>query len=212
MPIEIELKAHIQDSESLKTILTGRAESSYRFEKEDLYWSPKSGQPAPRIRIRREKRFFADGIFATGTFPPGNCESLCLVTYKKREMIDGIEINDEREFEIRSSSDDRAAEDFEGMLKLIGLEISASKKKRGWAFTIGEKEALQGLGKICAELVDVEGLGWFAELEILANNNREELLEEGKKRLLDFLDSLGIKKEAIESRYYTEMLASITPH
>jgi adenylate cyclase class 2 len=215
MAIEIELKARVKDIESLKTALAEKSESSFRFEKEDVYWSRKAGR-VPKIRVRREKRFFANGKYAAGIFaagvPEGNSESLCLVTYKKKEVKDGIEINDEREFEIRPSTGRAidATGDFEDLLKVLGFKISASKKKRGWAYTITEKNARLGLDNICAELVEVEGLGWFVELEIVANanadNNREEMVEEGKKRLLDLLDSLGIKREAVESRYYTEML------
>ena len=236
MAIEIELKAHVEDCESMKTTLEGKAESSFYFEKEDVYWSLNEAiaRLAPhfisKIRIRREKRRFSNGKVSIGNlsagssfdgrFSDGAGESLCLATYKKKEVQDGIEVNDEHEFEIRSSSGD-AAKGFEEFLKGIGMKPGASKKKRGWAFIIEGKQARPGLGNICAELVEVEGLGWFAELEILADKDaaegavrdavtdREELLAEGKKRLLDFLDSLGIGRQAIESRYYTEMLENL---
>jgi adenylate cyclase class IV len=51
------------------------------------------------------------------------------------------------------------------------------------------------------------------ELEIIVNTINdditiEEVFVQGKKKLLDFLDSLGIKREAIESRFYSDMLNS----
>jgi adenylate cyclase class 2 len=198
MAFEIELKAHITDCESIKRQLEEKAEYSNSFEKEDVYWL--SDEAAPRtapfsifkIRVRKEKRRFSDG---TG-------ESLCFLIYKKKEVRDDIEINDEKEFEIRASSG-RKVEEIGDLLEGMGLNRGAFKKKRGWAF-IGRENP--GPGRICAELVEVEGLGWFVELEILADNNRDETVAEGKKRLLDFLDKLGIGRQAIEGRYYTEML------
>jgi adenylate cyclase class IV len=46
------------------------------------------------------------------------------------------------------------------------------------------------------------------ELEIIEEVKNEETFTKGKKRLLDFLSGLGIKNEAIESRFYSEMLAA----
>jgi adenylate cyclase class 2 len=79
----------------------------------------------------------------------------------------------------------------------MGFRPDDSKRKQGRAFS------QEG---ITAELSEVPGLGWFIELEILADNSREETVTEAKKRLHCFLSGLGIEKEAIESRYYTEML------
>ena len=197
MATEIELKAHIQDSEAMRLLLYEKAEYIGAFEKDDTYWfsDQVSDLPSSGLRVRREKR----------SLPDGTVESVTLATYKIKEVRDGIEINDEREFEIRSLSC-RSESEFEEFLRLMGFKPGAAKKKRGWAFS--------GKG-ISAELAEVEGLGWFVELEILANgiyadgsnaDNRDLAIAEGKKRLLDFLAGLGVEKEAIESRYYTEML------
>jgi predicted adenylyl cyclase CyaB len=59
---------------------------------------------------------------------------------------------------------------------------------------------------VTAELSEVEGLGWFIELEIIADNEDRETIEAGRGRLLSLLKSLGIGEEQIEERYYSDML------
>ena len=193
MTTEIELKAKVQNSEALRILLSEKAEYLGSFEKEDVYWNAQ-GLPIQRLRIRREKNRLLDG----------KEESRSLVTIKKKELKENIEINDEQEFEVKP------IEGFEEFLKKMGFKPDFSKRKRGWSFAQA--------GMIHAELLELEGLGWFIELEILVNdaapgflqgNDREEIFKEGKNRLLDFLDSLGIAREAIESRYYSEMLQEI---
>jgi len=215
MPIEIELKAHVKNSETMKLLLSEKAKYEWIFEKEDTYWisgvlSPgekagnktsgpiprqqsgtiESDSPITRIRLRKEKR----------SYPDGTIDSLVFVTYKMKKVIDGIEINDEHEFEIRSlpgASSGNGTADFDEFLRMTGCTPCASKRKEGWLFSKEE---------INAELTKVEGLGWFIELEILAGDNREETVSAEKEKLLSFLNELGIEKEAIESRFYTEML------
>jgi predicted adenylyl cyclase CyaB len=194
---EIELKAHVRDSEALKTILSQKAEPGGAFEKRDVYWfGPEtSAFPVTKIRIRKEKRSFADGTE----------KSLCLVTYKAKEENNGIEVNEELEFEVNP------AEEFEEFLKKAGLKPGAGKRKRGWVFTKTVNSASElAAAELCAELVEVDGLGWFIELEILvsAEDKHEETLSKAKETLLAFLDSLGIDREAIERRFYLDMLSS----
>ena len=187
MPIEIELKAHVRDIEAFRPLFADKAgkDKLISFEKEDCYWQADT-LPYSRLRVRKEKR----------VFPDGKVETYTLINYKIKEIRDGIEVNDEREFEINPRSYQNGQE-IEELLKFIGLKPIGGKRKRGWTFS---EEGLN------AELSEVEELGWFVELEILADNNREDTYLDGKKRLLCFLDSLGIKRDAIESRPYTEML------
>ena len=179
MTAEIELKAHITDSEALKLLLKRKAEYLSEFVKQDTYWFFHENRRG--LRIRKEKL----------KFPDGSEKALSFATYKEKTVQDGIEINNEREFEVQP------AEEFEEFLSRLGFKVSYTKQKRGWAFTY------EGIN---AELLEVEGLGWFIELEILAGVNDASAIAEGKKRLLGFLDSLGIKREAVESRFYSELL------
>jgi adenylate cyclase class 2 len=198
MVTEIELKAHVRDSEKLKILLSGKAESRGAFEKRDVYWfgAETSSYPVSKLRVRKEKRSFADGTE----------KSLCLVTYKAKEENNGIEINEELEFEVSP------VEAFEEFLKKAGLRPGAAKRKHGWVFLKAVSSAAKPeAAELCAELVEVDGLGWFVELEILvgAKDKSEEKIAEARETLLAFLDSLGIEREAIESRFYLDMLSSI---
>ena len=190
MATEIELKAHVEDAEAAKRLLFEKAAFLWEFNKEDSYWyreiSP--GIPGPRFRLRREKLFF----------PDGSEKSSCLLTYKTKTLRDGIEVNDEREFEIGAKAGGSETV-FEEFLGRSGLKPDFSKKKRGWAFNH------KGIN---AELCEVEGLGWFMELEILIEgaDRGEKLFTESRNRLLELLNNLGIEKKAIESRFYSEML------
>jgi adenylate cyclase class 2 len=188
MVTEIELKAHVHNNEDLRFLLSEKAEYLYAFEKEDSYWEPcwVSDLPAYGLRVRRERRKFVDG----------NEESSTLVTYKTKEVREGIEINNEREFFVDP------AHFFEEFLRRLRFKPGIFKQKNGWAYT---REGIR------AELLEVPELGWFLELEIIKDSaedgrNREESFAKGKKRLLDFLTGFGIEKEAVESRYYSQML------
>ena len=187
MATEIELKAHVKDSEELRSVLLDKAAYLCAFEKEDCYWIPagvSGGEALPGIRVRREKC----------VFPGGTGKESVLVTYKTKERRDGIEVNDESEFEVEP------VQDFERFLSRMGYRPGTAKRKMGWAYTHDG---------ITAELAEVQGLGWFIELEILVSGDtagRAKSAEDEKKLLLDFLDSLGVERGAIESRYYTEML------
>ena len=187
MAIEIELKAHVEDRATLRSKLAETAEFLGSFEKDDTMWyssDPLLLNPYG-VRIRREKN----------ALPNGTTESRVFVTQKNKEVKAGIEVNQEEEFEICSSSG-QPAQAFENLLRRMGLTPGAGKRKRGEAFI---------LNGIRAELLEVEGLGRFIELEILAEPSRADVNME-KKRLLDLLDSLGIKRDAIESRSYLQML------
>jgi adenylate cyclase class 2 len=181
---EIELKAHAEAPERLKAALETLAVYAGAFEKEDVYWFPKEpGLPVPPsgIRVRKEKN----------TSPRGELSGAVHVTYKSKETRGGIEINDEKEFDVSPAGE------FEELMGLFGLERRIAKKKKGWAYR---------RGRINAELCEVEGLGWFIELEILSDKKDGETLDRAREELLRFLEDLGIDREKLESRYYTEML------
>ncbi|MCL2319848.1 MAG: class IV adenylate cyclase [Treponema sp.] len=185
MPTEIELKAHVQDSEALRLLLTKKADYLGTFEKDDTLWYSADLSPYG-VRIRKETR----------RLPDGTSESKVLVTFKSKEVKDGIEINEEREFEVNP------VQEFEELLRRMMIKPGAGKRKQGWAFY---------RNGITIELLKVDGLGWFVELEILAPPlpaaaSREETLTEAKTRLIAFLDELGIPRESIESRSYLSLL------
>jgi adenylate cyclase class 2 len=188
MAIEIELKAWVDDPGALRSRADSLAEYGTSFEKEDRYWFPGAGTgkdlPGSGIRVRRERDLP----------PPGDGGSQrVLVTYKTKEVREGIEVNQEREFEV---SDGEALEE---LLGRMGLRRGMSKKKTGWAWNYGD---------IRVELCQVAGLGWFAELEILSDNARAETVAAARRRLLALLEKLGVGEDKLEERYYTEMLGT----
>jgi adenylate cyclase class 2 len=200
MAIEIEIKAHVEDFKGIKAGFSGMAGVPWMIEKDDTYWIPPVGiekpgmaLPLSGIRVRR----------ATKANGGGPAEKQILVTYKTKELRKEIEVNDEREFAV---SDGKL---FEELLIRIGFEPGLRKRKQGWSWSIDE---------ITAELCRIRGgypqgirsgesdLGWFAELEIIAEDENPETIGAAKAQLLELLEKAGILKEAIETRYYSEML------
>jgi adenylate cyclase, class 2 len=199
LAIEIELKAHVKDDlqsiEALKRLLFEKAEYLCALEKEDIYYFPSSPSNVPLsgVRLRGESK----------TLPDGTVKKAIYVTYKTKEVRDGIEVNDEKEFEVYTAQY-RPAIVLE-FLKMLGLEPGFSKRKKGWAFS---KDGIN------AELLEVEKLGWFLEMEIVLDDmegdtTKETTVKEKKKQLMEFLSELGIEEDAIESRYYSEMLREL---
>jgi adenylate cyclase class 2 len=212
--VEIELKARISNPEEVKKRLSGLGTYDCAYEKDDTYWlvqkiperggkksvpgreagggPPLPSLPPSGLRVRRE----------TNTAEDGEISKFNLITYKTRELRAGIEINDEREFEISDG------EIFEDLLRRLGLAPGIRKNKRGWAWRINVPGAAAPDTEIRAELSDIKTLGWFLELEILAPEKDEKTIAQCRERLFLLLEKLEIPREAIETRPYTEMLKS----
>jgi adenylate cyclase class 2 len=188
MAIEIELKAWADEPGQTGETLSRIARYAGEFLKEDTYWyAPPGGILPSGLRVRHE------------SWPPAlrDGETGDLVTFKTKEVRDGIEVNRETEFRVSG----RAA--FEELLGLLGLEPGAAKRKRGARW---EHPAPPGEAPVTAELAEVEGLGWFLELEILAADDAPETVQAARKRLFALLKEAGIAEDRVEPRYYTEML------
>ena len=119
-----------------------------------------------------------------------------VVTYKRKELRDEIEVNDEREFAI----DDRAS--FEALIADLGFKPYITKEKRTKTFSYRASDGTD----VSIELSLVAGLGWFAELEILADGPDDEFTAAAQRTLRSTLALMGIPESAIETRYYTDML------
>jgi adenylate cyclase class 2 len=192
MSIEIELKARVEDPQALKERLSrlavaeAMAEAS-AFAKDDCYWTRSGeGLPLPAVRVRRD--------LLTGS--GGDEGGKALVTCKIKEVRDGIEINDEREFTVSGAAA------FEDLLRRLGLEPETRKHKQGWAWFVGS---------IHAELCEVSGekrsLGWFLEIEIIEEAAEAPAVAAAREKLLGFLDTLAIPRSRIEDRFYSDLLA-----
>jgi adenylate cyclase class 2 len=199
MATEIEIKAHVDDPRAIERGISRFASPPRSFEKSDCYWVPVGSLPGDisksGVRVRREKRRLPDKM--------GDKEKT-LVTYKSKEVREGIEINDELEFAVSN------ARAFEKFLKRLGLKPGLRKHKKGWSWLFEENSAA-GNRNIHIELCEVTGqdrnLGWFVELEILTNDAGPETVTAARKQLLNLLDKLNIPRENIEERYYSELLS-----
>jgi adenylate cyclase class 2 len=198
MAFEIELKAWVDDRSAVEKRIGDLAEFTADFEKDDVYWVPVSrsdtsaaagGLPLSGVRIRRET------TRARGEEP----QSLVLVTYKTKEVRDGIEVNDEKEFTVTGLPA------FEELLRRMGLDPGISKKKRGRAWRYGDST-----DAVTVELSEVERLGCFVELEIMADDNDADTVNAARKKLLSFLKLAGISEDRIETRYYNDMLKAMS--
>jgi adenylate cyclase class 2 len=181
MATEIELKAWVDDPEKTRALIDSLAQSEGTYEKFDTYWrwstdDPKNPPLGSGVRVRKEIR-------------RGNTTGI--ITFKNKEVRDGIEINDEREFEVSDTSV------FEELLKRLGLSPWIEKHKTGQSWRAG---------RITVELSLVEKLGWFVELEILLDQQDSEGVEAARTELVALLDRLGVPRDRLEERYYIEML------
>lgn len=185
MSTEIEVKAHIENNDSIQKRLSVMGNFYRSYTKSDSYWrSLQAGDYG--VRIRREQWLDASGT----------AHDAVTATTKKKTISGGIEVNDEEECAV----DDLAL--FEKSLQSRGMHKAMSKEKNGSAWTVQ-----RGAGRpILAEVSLVAGLGWFLELEIIADDDRPELVEESRKRLLALLAELEIPASQIESRSYAKML------
>lgn len=186
MAVEIELKARLEDPEPVKKRLSETGVFLHAYEKDDCYLV--SADKALTIRVRRERLLRDDTV-----------TERVLVTYKTKEITDGVEVNDEREFQVSD------AEAFEEFLDYTGFSPDIKKEKRGWAWQMPAQMPAR-IPPVLAEVSNVKNLGWFLELEILTEDRSEKTVAENRKRLFDLLAVLEIAPEQIEARPYTVML------
>lgn len=116
-----------------------------------------------------------------------------ILTYKDKSLENGTEINREHETVI---------EEFpviDELLRRFGCRRFLEKKKRGVMFSHDD---------LIIELVHVEALGTFLEIEkVLPVDSLEPAgIEAVKKEILAVFDAVGIGRDKIEGRYYSDML------
>lgn len=137
------------------------------------------------VRIREEKKV-------------GEDKGIVIITYKRKEMQNSIEVNDEREF----STDNR--DDFEVLLSDLGFSPAICKEKKTKSFHYTANDGTN----VTIELSLVTSLGYFVELEILAEAPDDAEIARARDTLAKTLLLCSIGTEAIETRYYTELLSS----
>ena len=188
MAFEVELKAHVQDPQTIMAVLEGFEHISEPVceYKQDIYYSKSEGEE-PLFRLRRES-FGPDFDSLTGSV---------LFTYKEKSLKDGIEVNVEREF----TTSDSQGENAEQFFLALGYVEYIKKTKKGYSFV----HAIKGFSPLLhIELAEVKSLGWFLEMEFLIED--PSLVAQAKEKLIEVLHAVGLGDSEIESRYYMHML------
>ncbi|MDE7140852.1 MAG: class IV adenylate cyclase [Treponemataceae bacterium] len=178
---EIELKARVDDRESVIAALNDFAAFCGTVEKHDTYYALRRGEATVTARIRTESS--ADG-------------KRILLTYKRKERRTGAdgtatEVNDEQECTIS------AREAVESLLADSGFSVALTKTKRAMQWRHDG-----ALFELCA----VPPLGDFLEIEMLSQTDDAETVGRIQERLRTLLARAGVPAENIESRYYRDLL------
>lgn len=193
--IEIELKAHVKDRESLISKLKEFSTFQQKVTRKDTYYHLPvegrtiNGKDYISARIRKEYKETESGQLLTS-----------YLTYKKKETkVDtsevAIEVNDEKETVL---SDPLA---METLFADIGFKPGLYKEK-----TVEDYVTETRFGTATLELCQVAGLGDFLEIEILSETQDEETVLQIQKELKALLEKSGIPESQIEKRYYSELL------
>lgn len=173
MRYEIELKAWVEDWDSLEIRLRETCEFIREFHKSDRYFrSPVGTEQDTSFRLRRDN----DGV---------------VVTFKEKRPRNGVEYNREREFGVGD------AEAFLELVERIGCVEYASKVKTGLEFRSDG---------MTVELVRVDGLGSFLEIEIIEQTSDTAVHEQAALRIRSFLRGTGISADRIEELSYVNLL------
>ncbi len=177
--IEVEAKARTSDPARIEKLLHDMGSARDQIDFADAYYVPVAteGYSFHRFRLRR-----------TG--------EQAVVTAKEKVGAAGVEANREHEFAVSDP------ESFEAFARLFGFKVLLEKRKAGRRWTVGP--AAGGSLSATVELIEVEGLGHFVEVEILVDQESE--LEAARNRVIEILQSLGVDQQSIEPTPYTQLL------
>lgn len=179
--IEVELKAHLKDPAATEARVASFAAFVCKFDKFDAYWH------GPDWRLSR----------GTKGFRVRSEDGTTVVTFKTKRSDGGIEINREREFTV---SDPEALEEF---FHRLGCEPFFTKRKRGSRYEVG----VEGRDRpITIEILELEGLGPFIEIEALLDNESPAEVALAQGEIKGVLARAGVGEGQIESRFYSELL------
>jgi adenylate cyclase class 2 len=118
-----------------------------------------------------------------------------VVTFKEKKMVEGdVEVNEEIEFE----ADNPYA--FFRFAARFGFEPFVVKRKKSRVYRVGRAHV---------EINEVEHLGHFVEIEILCDDEANLLV--ARTEVARLLNRLGLPPEALEPRYYIDLLQAAYP-
>lgn len=194
MSSEVELKAHVDDHVLLKERISRLPgiSSAMVIQKKDVYYADPLHK-GPWFRVRLEKQ--------CGEDEPE--KGILVFTHKIHERSEGTENNQEQEFSVGIDQETQVY----AFCAALGLKEYIRKEKSGWSWflTYGNDFTVP----LHLELLEVSSLGWFLEMEfVLPDMVDVDTVEKARELLREMLVSLDIKKTAVESRYYMDMLES----
>ena len=176
--LEIELKARVRDHASAESRLSTFMAYGGPIDKRDEYWSiPLAAPTAAGPGFR----------FRLRREPGGDT-----VTFKEKTYTSTVEINKETEFGVA----DAAA--FRAFLAKMSAKLLYRKNKKGGVW--------RGSDGIVAELVTVEGLGEYLEVEYLCEESPSVDVNGIRKRLIAVIERCGLPASDIEPRPYSQLL------
>jgi predicted adenylyl cyclase CyaB len=181
--IVVELKARLRDRAAALAAVSSFARSEGEVDKADEYWREPG---AVGTRSARGFRIRTEG-------------GASVVNFKTKRSEGGVEINRESEFDVS----DRAT--FIEFLRRLGCESDYAKRKRGFAFRAGGDADCPDAATI--EVLEVQGLGDFIEIEILLEREEPVALARAQRELRALLARAGVSESDIEGRFYSELLA-----
>lgn len=178
MQHEIELKLRLDDLKELESKLQLIAKFVEKGRRQDIYFVPGSDLTTKSHRFRL--RIFDDHA---------------VVTYKEQSRVEQGVTNPRLRFQIceetEFSVDNPKA--FVRFVRALGFVPTDS---------YGKYRTIYEVGRLTVELNDVEGVGKFIEIEALCESSE---VESAKEEITQFVQSLTIPVENIETRWYTEL-------
>jgi len=189
--IEVELKARLRDRATVEAAVASFAGPGSRVDKRDSYWH------GPDWRLDRGARVFR--LRSAGGDSAGG-DANTVVTFKNKRCEGGIEINQEREFEV---SDSGAFVEF---AERLGCEFFYHKRKTGLGYKFGPSAGEGSPCEATIEIVEVEGLGDFIEIEILLEDEDPGSVALAQAEIRSLLSRSGVSEADMESRFYSELL------
>lgn len=176
--LEIELKAKVENGATVRRLLESFMTYAGQIDKSDEYWSlPVTANFISMVGFRLRLRI-----------EPGQAT----VTFKEKTYTDNIEVNKEVEFGILD------ADAFRTFLGKMSAKLLYRKKKSGTSW--------KGDDGIIAELVDVDGLGEYLEVETMREEDAVIDVEAIKRDLIEVIQRCGLPISSVEPRPYSQLL------
>lgn len=178
MPFEVELKARLQNPAETEARAVQLGVLKKESVKEDVYFRRKgdtSRVPADRYRLRREA-------------------GKTVVTFKQKIRANGVEVNDETEFEVSD------AHGFFKFADRYGFEPFVVKRKKSRVYQIE---------RASVEFNEIEHLGHFIEIEIMVEQELE--VPVARTELARLFNRLGLDASSLEPRFYIDLIQQAYP-